>query len=294
MPTIFRDKVILNEVVFNDPLSKPAGAGDWAIDVMNGWHETPDIDAEFAPKGQVDGMVPPESFPIRGRTILLGGYVTAPSRLLVEQLWDVIVRDALPRGLPLRLERHEAVPKFVRCYLYGPREPDWYGNSYAGPYGFRWGATILCDDPMKYALDPIISSAGVAGFASGGRTYPRTYPLVYDTTLAGEGEKVTITNNGTGRSKNLVIDITGPLNKGAWRLVNETTGDLLKFDVALATGDHLIINFGTETALQNGYPVSATIIGDFWDLQPGPNVIKLYSDYDPSAGFTATAYPAWE
>jgi hypothetical protein len=294
MPTIFRDKVILNDVTFNDALSLPTGAGDFAIDVMSGWSETPELDAQFAPKGIVDGVVPPENFPYGGRIILLGGYVTAVSRLRLEELWDVIVRDALPRGLPLRLERHEAVPKYVTAYLSGPREPAWFGNSYAGPTGFRWGATILCTDPMKYGLTPQILSAGVAGFASGGRTYPRTYPLEYDTTLDGEGEKVTVTNNGTGSSKNLVLDITGPLVKGAWRVTNETTNELLKFDVGLSAGDHLIINFLNETALLNGFPVSASIVGDFWDLDPGPNVIKLFADYDPAAGFTATAYPAWE
>lgn len=294
MPTIFRDKVILNDVTFNDPPSLPEGAGEFAIDVLSGWSETPEMDADFARKGIVDGEVPPESFPYSGRTILIGGYVTAVTRLRLEELWDVIVRDALPRGLPLRLERYEAVPKYVTAYLFGPREPSWFGNSYAGPIGFRWGATIHCPDPMKYGLTPQILSAGVAGFASGGRTYPRTYPLEYDTTLSGEGEKVTMINNGTGNSKNLVLDISGPLVKGAWRVTNETTNELLKFDVGLAAGDHLIINFTDETALLNGFAVSASIIGDFWDLAPGPNVIKLYADYDPAAGFTATAYPAWE
>ena len=294
MPTIFRDKVVLNEVVFNEDISKPEGAGDWAIDVMVGWHETPEIDAEFAPKGIVDGEVPPESFPVRGRNITLGGYVTAPTRLLLEQLWDVIVRDALPRGAAVRLERYEAVPKQVTGYLYSSREPVWYGNASGGPIGFRWGATIRCADPMKYGVTPQILSAGVAGFASGGRTYPRTYPLEYDTTLSGEGEKVTIVNDGSGVSRNLVLDITGPLMQGGWRVVNETTGELLKFDVGLSAGDHLIINFSNETATLNGSPVSASILGDFWALVTGPNVIKLYSDYDPAAGFTATAYPAWE
>lgn len=294
MPTIFRDKVILNEIVFNDPASAPEGVGDWAIDVMVGWHETPEMDAAFAPKGIVDGEVPPESFPVRGRNITLGGYVTASTRLRLEELWDVIVRDALPRGVEVRLERHEAVPKYVTGYLYSSREPVWYGNSHAGPIGFRWGATVRCPDPMKYGTTPQILSAGVAGFASGGRTYPRTYPLEYDTTLSGEGEKVTIVNTGSGNSKNLVVDITGPLAKGGWRIVNETTNELLKFDVALSAGDHLIINFVNEIATLNGAPVSASIIGDFWDLAPGPNILKLYADYDPAAGFTATAYPAWE
>lgn len=294
MPTIFRDKVILNEVVFNDPLSAPEGAGDWAVDVLSGWHETPEMDAEFAPKGIVDGEVPPETFPIRGRTILIGGYVTAASRLRLEELWDIIVRDALPRGVPLRLERHEAVPKYTTAYLFGPREPAWYGNAYAGPYGFRWGATLRCPDPYKYGLTPQILSAGVAGFSSGGRTYPRTYPLEYMTDNAGEGEKVIMLNSGTGNSKHLVVDLTGPLIKGAWRLVNETTDGLIKFDVTLAGGDHLIVDFYNETAMLNGSEVSASITGDFWSLVPGPNVLKIYADYDPLAGFTATAHPAWE
>jgi hypothetical protein len=291
MPSIFSDKVTIGDLlIFNDPVEYPVGivGRGWGCDVLNGWDRTPPVDAPYTDIGMVDGEIAGEFFAAKGRFIDVGGWVHAFDRATADALWDQIVLG-FRRNEELVLTRFEPVPKLMRVRRVAPVE-----RFPTGPEAFRWGTTVKAGDPFKYGVSPIILSAGVAGFASGGRTYPRMYPLEYDTTLSGEGEKVTIVNSGTANSKNLVIELTGPLVKGAWRLVNETSEELLKFDVGLLAGDSLVINFMTETALLNGAVVSASIIGDFWDLEPGTNVIKLYADYDPAAGFTATAYPAWE
>jgi hypothetical protein len=104
---------------------------------------------------------------------------------------------------------------------------------------------------------------------------------------------VVLTNAGTASSAP-TVSITGPLVRGGWRLVNDTTGEDLTMDVGLATGDIMEIDFSNELVYVNGFLVSPSIRGDFWRVVPGVNVIKLYADYDPASTFTISTYSAWE
>lgn len=294
MPTIFRDKVTstptgVAAVTFNDPSTLPAGAISWGLDVLLPWSNTPELDAEFTSIGSVDGEVSSDFFPAKGKQLAIGGWASAVDRATAESLADLIVRDAFPRNVDLVIARYEATPKFITARRTAPIEFSW-----VGPYSFRWGTELRAGDPFKYALTPIVGSAGVAGQSSGGRSYPRTYPLQYTTISSGEANRVIVTNTGTADSRKFTITITGPLSKGGWRLVNETTGGILKFDLAISSTDTLVIDFQREIALFNGAPVTATITGDFFPIEPGVNVLKLYGDFDPAADFSVNAYSAWE
>jgi hypothetical protein len=295
VPTIFRDKVTSGSVTFNDVAARPLpGTIYFNIDVLDGWGGTPDLDAVFTPIGSIDGEIPADFFPAKGRGVSVGGYVEATTRAIAEQLWDILVRDAFPRNVELELTRYETIPKFLRFRRSGQMpDPAW-----VGPTAFRFGVPIRAADPFKYALTSQVESSGVAGLSTGGRSYPRTYPLVYTTIASGTANLVTINNVGTAPTPPEIV-LNGPLSKGGWRLVNETLEladreGTLKFDVGLVAGDVLEINFRTETALLNGYLITASLFGDFWKVQPGVNVIKLYADFDPAAGFTVTARSAWE
>lgn len=291
MSTLFYDRVEINGVVFNVPAERPLanGIGEWGADVIDGWNDTFEINAEFVAKEVSDGAVSSEFFAAEAKGMIVGGYVVAVDRATAHQLWDIIVRDAFPRNELLTLVRHEPIPKQMSVRVSGKRTIAW-----TGPMAFRWGVPVTAEDPFKYALAPDVGNAGVAGQSSGGRSYPRKYPLHYDTVLSGTANLVTLTNAGTGDSQRFVVDISGPLNRGGWRLANETTNEFIRFDVALLSTDTLTVDFQRGIALLNGYPVTASLTGDFFALTPGPNTIKLYGDYDPAAGFTITAYSAWE
>lgn len=293
MPTIFRDKVTVGALTFNDPLALPVPPSgvvvDWGLDVLLGWHDTPEMEAEFAPKGLVDGEVPAEFFPVRGRQLTVGGYANADSRAAAEELWDMIVRDAFPRNVELSLTRYETVPKTLRGWRNGSIQPSW-----TGPMAFRWGVNFRAPDPFKYALTPLSGTAGVAGVATGGRTYPRTYPMTYTSTSSGESNSVTINMTGTATSPRIMIEIDGPVTRGGWRISNDTTGDLLKLDLGLGLGDTLLIDFEKELFFVNGVLASASVTGDFFRLATGVNVLRMYADFDANAQFTVTVYPAWE
>lgn len=291
MPTLFRDKVTFGDIVFNDPLQRPLPAGivEWGCDVLAGWDESFDIADVFVSKGSVDGAVSGEFFPANARQMMVGGYVVASTRAIADQLWDIIVREAFPRNVRFDIVRYETTPKLLTVKLSGRRTIEW-----VGPLAFRWGAEVTAEDPYKYSLSPDMQSAGVAGQSMGGRSYPRTYPMSYQTVFSGTQNSVVTSNLGTGYSQRFLVDITGPLNTGGWRFVNETTDSYISFSVGLSVSDVLTIDFQRGIALLNGYPVTASLSGDFFSLAPGPNTLKLYGDFDPSAGFTLTAYSAWE
>lgn len=290
MPSVFNDKVTVDDLVFNDLAEMPTGVvgRGWGVDVLDGWNKTPDLEAPYTEIGLVDGEIPGEFFAAKGRFVNVGGWVHAFDRETADTLWDQIVLG-FRRNAELVITRYEPVPKFMRVRRIAPVE-----QVFTGPAAFRWATTVKAGDPFKYALTPLVGSAGVAGQSSGGRTYPRTYPLTYATITSGESNSVVLTNAGQADSSRLIVALNGPLNKGGWRLVNETTNETIKFDIGLLSTDVLEIDFHDEVAYLNGSPVTVTIIGDFFRLVPGVNVLKVYADFDPNAGFDATGYSAWE
>lgn len=293
MPTIFRHKVVVGGVTFNDRLDMPAGAIDWGLDTLDGWDRTSEIEVNSTPiGGGSDGEISAEVFPAKARHILVSGWALAPDAATAEQLADVLWRDVFPRNQEIVLARYEAIPKYLTVRVAGQRE-----ISRVGPLNFRWLVPVMAPDPFKYDLLPDVNSsgtAGVAGQSSGGRTYPRMYPLTYIPEVGtGEENAINIFNRGTGNTSP-TITVHGPLVKGGWRISNETTGEDLGFDVALSSSDVLTIDFGAEVALLNGYPITSTLSGDFWKVVPGLNVIKLYGDYDPLTSITVSIKSAWE
>lgn len=288
MPTIFRDKVVVGGATFNDASLRPAGALYWGIDVLDGWKSSPDLDVTLNKISDVDGEIMGDFQSIGARYLTVAGYVLGESRAASDGLEDVLT-NAFRRNVDLILERYEPVPKFVRCRRAGPIVIDPPMDN-----GWRFTVDLICPDPFKYSVTPVGPyTSGAAGLSSGGRTYPRTYPLVYTTVVSGSENRVVIVNAGTANATP-VVSMTGPLVKGGWRLSNDTTGEDLSMDVGLALGDTLTVDFATELVYVNGFLVSPNITGDFWRIVPGTNNIKLYADYDPATTFTISTNSAWE
>lgn len=298
MPSILRDKVTAtpvdsDTVTFNELASNPLGAVSWGLDTLDGWDKSAPLDVVSVPVGGgVDGEIAGERFSARARYLVVGGWVLGADRVTAETLKDIIVRDAFPRNKLIRLARYEGIPKFLDVKVAGE-----YNVEQKGPLGFRWNVLVMAPYPQKLDLEPPSNSsgsAGVAGLSSGGRTYPRTYPLTYlASTTGNEDNAVIVYNRGTANTYP-VITLTGPLGKGSWRISNETTGEDIRFDVGLGAGDTMLIDFKNQVALLNGSLVTSTITGDFWEVVPKANTIKLYGDYDPAASITVTIESAWE
>lgn len=290
MPTLFQDRVVINGVVFNDRNAMPIpGLIYWGLDVLDPWDSTPEIDMVFARIGVVDGEIPGEVAAYAGKQYTIGGYVLAEDREIAQSAWETIVRDVIPRGADVVIRRDEPTPKFTTVRLNGPREPQW-----VGPTGFRWAAQARAYDSFRYAVEPWEGEAGVAGQIQGGRVYPRVYPLVYNLNASGGTTRVEALNSGTSDTPKWYVNLSGPLAAGSWRIVNETTGALLRIGVEVPEGSLLTIDMQAETATLDGAIVNATVTGDFFRLVPGVNMIRLFGDYDPAARINVTAYSAWD
>jgi hypothetical protein len=290
MSTIFSDVIDINGVTFNDNNDRPAGSGYWRVDQLEGWNSRPAMEFQLSPiSGVVDGEAVSPYNPLKARHLVVGGYVTADDRATAETLKDVLWGDVFPRNTEFTIVRQEPVPKFLTVRYSGDGD-----IAHVGPYTFRWQAAVVAADPFKYGLTALTGMSGAAGHSTGGRTYPRTFPMTYGTTTAGEGNAITLVNAGNTWSSKLVLTITGPLANGGWRVSNETTGEDISFAIDVASTDVLTIDFEKGTALLNNYPVGAALSGDFWKLKRGANVIKLFADYNASVSMSATGYSAWE
>lgn len=289
MPTIFRHKVTVGSVTFNEVATKPTGAQYWNIDALEGWDSTTEVEVFVTSRGgSVDGDIMGEFTPARTRHLVVAGYILGTSEAIGEELAGLLIKDAFPRNTELTLTRHETTPKFLRVRRSGAVEIQRTMEN-----GFRFQVPLMAPDPFKYSVNEVTSGLiGVSGFATGGRTYPRTYPLTYTAMGEGGNNSADIVNSGTADT-NPRVTVYGPLPKG-WRLVNETTGEDLKIDVDLASGDELYIDFSEQLVYLNDQLLAANVFGDFWKVVPGTNRIKLFGTYNVSAGFIISINSAWE
>lgn len=296
MPTIFGEKVVValadgsgSDYTFNEVASLPTNAQRWNIDDMPGWEDTSDIDVELVPfGGGVDGESIDTPNAAKARHMLISGYVLAPTRAQALELWNTLVRDVFPRNKTIRITRYEPdVTKWIDVRVSSKRE-----RTDPISEGFRFIIPVVAPYPFKFSSH-YEQTTGVTSKPSGGRSYSRTYPLQYAQLNNGNENGLSVNNEGTADSYP-IITVTGPLAKGGWRIANETTGEYIKYDVALSATDTLVIDFYEEVALLNGASVSNLVVGDFFRIVPGVNEIRLYADYDPAADFTLAVDSAWE
>jgi hypothetical protein len=292
MSSIQGDWVVISHAYGGCTLNDPA-LTDWpnaikmGVDQVDGWRQTADLNVVRAPRGVGDGDYIANRFPKKSRMLTISGYIMAATRADVDTLFDLLVTKAFPQDIDITLRRNEPIPKYVVCRLAGGIDDVQYM-----PEGMRWSATVLCADPLKYdAVNTLTASAGVSGVSTGGRTYPRTYPLTYNTTANGSNNQVTLVNAGTA-STYPKVTVVGPLPSG-WRVENSSTGDYFSFDTDLAVTDVLVVDCKNKMATLNGSPINGLISGEWWPLRTATNIIRLYGNYDPAAGFTITAQSAW-
>lgn len=291
MTTIYKQRVESGDVVFNVTAENPSGALGWGVDVMEGWKSTGEPTVLSTELGtNRDGVALNDFFPVRQRFVTVGGYAYAATEAQAEALADVLVRDAFPRNAAVRLTRFEANPRYARVRRSSQLETDWS----AVQTGFRWQVTLVASDPLLYSSDSITVSAGVAGSSSGGLDFNVTFPVTFPAGVDAGLDSASIVNRGTAYSPSIRATLAGPLPRGSWKLTNDTTGQELSYDIGLGAGEELYIDMPNQTALLNGFPVTTPPEGEFLLLAPGGNTLRLYAEFDPSAGVTINAESAWE
>lgn len=292
MPTIHKQRVVAGQVTFNDPLALLSGATSMGMDVCDGWKSSPEPDVISTDLGVLrNGVELGTIFPMRQRFIVVGGWALGSDEGAAEDVHDALVRDGFPLNTDLKMVRHEAVPKYVWYRRSAGFSTDWQ----AVEYGFRWETTLICKDPRKYSVEQQVGSAGTAGLSETGTDFPITFPFSFDAISSGAATTtVGIFNAGNTPSPSLVAELTGPLAAGNWRLRNDTTGGEISFEVGILAGETLTLDFRTHTVFLNGFPYNGRKEGDWWELAPGSNSIRLYANFDAATTVTITAESAWE
>lgn len=289
--TIFRDKLTCGTWTFNDPLNLPTGVTQLGVNILDGWDDTMPIDVLVTSRGSRDGDVPSSHFPARSRNVTLSGWMYCTSRTAARLAWTNLVANAFPSNVDLVLTRFEPdTAKQLTVRRAGSIELPPAMNL-TGPH-FRFLVPLIAPDPLKYSSTvDLNATTGIAGLSSGGLVVPVLLPAVF-TAASGQLNQLSVTNVGSYPTR-FVTTITGPLPTG-WHWDNSTTGFTLGLDVDLGMGDVLVLDHAAETATFNDVQISPAIVGDWWDLPPGPNVLKLYGNFDPAATVTVTGRSAWE
>lgn len=289
--TIFKDKITCGTWTFNDPGNLPAGVTQLGINILDGWDDTMPVQALITSRGARDGDVPSSHFPARSRQITLSGWMYCTSRTAARKAWTDMVAHAFPLDTDLTLVRYEPdVVKQVTCRRSGSIELPPATNR-SGPH-FRFLVPLMAFDPLKYSSTVDLNqTTGIAGLSNGGVVAPILLPIVF-TAVAGQQNQIAVNNVGSYTTRP-VVTITGPLPIG-WHWDNITTGFTLGLGVNLGASDVLVLDHAAETATLNNVQVSPAIVGAWWAIPPGPNILKLFGNFDPGATVTVTGRSAWE
>lgn len=272
MPTIFRHRVEVGDLVFNGPLVEGISFG---CDIMDGWYDTAEVKPLLNPRGSADGAYASPDWPSSERYMTLGGwFITNGDPVAADRARDLLVKAFNSEGF--KIIRYEAVPKVLEARMYGRVE---FGSEMED--GSRWLVTVVAPYPFKYSPD--FRHLQTFGFTGG--VYYRTYPRVYDNpypnfqyTRESGDEATPIQYDNTGTAPYFpVIRLIGPLEPGSWVLVNETTGEQLWATVNLGDRQVLTIDTKRMKADHEGYDVSHLIYGDWFGLVPGQNTVRLYA-----------------
>lgn len=180
--------------------------------------------------------------------------------------------------------------RYVRAHQFraAPDAPWWPGAH----------AVVACQmvapDPALYD-DPESSASIGLPSSSGGRTYPRTYPMTYGG--VGTGGLLTATNDGTWATRNIVARIDGPVTNPLIQL-NKADGTTRRLNIAgeLAAGEYLLLDFDTRTVLLGGTVSRYSWLTEreWFELEPGDNEVEFAADsYTTTGTLTLTWRAAW-
>lgn len=99
-------------------------------------------------------------------------------------------------------------------------------------------------------------------------------------------------NNIGNRSSPAVFRMAGPVTNPS--ILNDTTGDELKFTIDVLTGQTLVVDTKYKTVRLDGVNRRNTLIAPNWfQMQPGDNFIRYRAESGSGSTLDIEWYPAW-
>lgn len=259
-----------------------AGTPHQIID-LDGLEGLPDVRVQDDNRGFNDGMFTGRDF-YSGRNLTFTIHTFAGGGNSAHQNFNLLQQALLPQqqgttALQFLLSQTDT-EKYMSARVRSRKtliDPEY-------TYGFiKSQITMFANDPRYYdnvLLSAAISPSGVVG----GRTYDRTYNLVYPNATA-QGVSASITNTGWAISSP-VITINGPAS-------NITVGCLeqnasLTVNTTIQATDSLVIDLDQKIVTLNGSPIRNLVAsGSTWfSATPGTSTFYM-SALNTSPGVTA-------
>lgn len=292
MPFFYRDVTTFaspnGTVRFNDP----TGLGDYHadqawLDGLDGWTTTVKPVVVSSQRAVGDGAYLAKKFYSQGRVFMARGLVATNTKVDTEAAWNDLVSIAFPLNEDITITNLGSVIKTTTVRVISDVRCTQLMED-----GFRFEVDLMSEESYLYSVNDISATAGIVGSATGGMTFPMTFPLEFNIDPQGASNSAIVTNIGNAPSRP-VITIAGPLDAG-WRLENTTSGEFIAFDKSLAgTSNKLVIDFKKQTAIIGNSTVAGLLEGDWWDIVPGANIIKLFGTYYGATTFTVSTKSAW-
>jgi hypothetical protein len=241
------------------------GAGsDFQILSVDGLEGLPELSTQDSDRGYNDGMFSGRDF-LRGRQLIFQMLVLAGSGNSAQQNFNLLQTNLLYQQQGTTAMNFKLSPTDSE-YLINARvrsvkamvDPEF-------TYGFiKVAVNMFCPDPRYYSATA--TSAAMVPSAALGRTYDRTYNLVYG------GGSITnataIVNNGWTATYP-TITITGPVTNPT--VGNVTTGQYLTINTGVTNTDTLVIDLDQKTVTLNGVYARNLLTGnsEWFSAPPG-------------------------
>lgn len=245
------------------------GAGSVTqIDEVDGLESLPEIRNQDDNRGYNDGMFTGRDF-LAGRQVVITMKTFAGNGNSAQQNFRLLQNALLPQQqgttplyfLLATTDGQKVINARVRARQ-TLIDPDY-------TYGYiRSQYTFFAPDP-RYYDDPSTTSSLIPTVALG-RTYDRTYNLVYGGGSAG----TTVYNTGNTTTYPLVT-ITGPITNPT--IANGTTGEYITVNTTLTASDTMIIDLYEKTITVNGSSARNLLAGNskWFGCAPGNTTISF-------------------
>jgi hypothetical protein len=238
------------------------------IDEVDGLESLPEIRNQDDNRGYNDGMFSGRDF-LGGRQIIVTMKTFAGEGNNAQQNFRLLQDAMLPQQqgtTPLYFQLATTDSQKVINARVRARQtlidPDY-------TYGYiRSQYTLFAPDPRYYS-DPSVTTSLLPSVALG-RTYDRTYDLVYGGGSAG----ATIVNDGTVTTYP-VVTISGPITDPT--IANQSTGQYITVNTTLSASDVLVIDLYEKTITRNGSAARNLLAGNsqWFGCDPGNTVISF-------------------
>ena len=255
---------------------------------VGGWGTAP-IRLDMQERSQQSGAW--DSSPVYGsRVITVEGTVVQPSHAAAQSVADALCALDLRRLHDLVVTNEAVGPRTVTARLEVGAEPEWFGED-----RFRYTIQLRAADPLKYGPRTFAQTGLSSATPGAGLVYPLAYPINYGIAPGSTPGSLPVANNGTASYlPNLRID--GPVLNPVVSMAG--TGDLVRFNGTVATGQWLDIDCARRRVLLSGQVSQrhrVSFVGAWLAVPVGGGTVTWTADNaDPAATLSVWGYEgAW-